>query len=60
MDNFKISIVDVYGKAVTSEYKHDFIGEYKKQLNLSGYPKGIYMVQIKTSNSFVSKRVVLQ
>ena len=42
------------------ENKEIFVGEYTKQVNLSEYPQGIYMVQIKTNNSFITKRVVVQ
>ena len=60
VDNFEIMIVDAFGKLVSHEDKQDFIGEYTKQVDLSTYPRGIYMVQIKTQDSFVSKRIVLQ
>ena len=60
VDNFEISIVDAFGKLIIQENKKDFIGEFTKQVDLSEYPRGIYMVQIKTENSFVSKRIVLQ
>jgi hypothetical protein len=60
IDNFEITIVDAFGKLITQENKKDFIGEFTKRVDLSGYPKGIYMLQIKTTNSFVSKRIVLQ
>ena len=60
VDNFEITIVDAFGKLVSHEDKQDFIGEYTKQVDLSTYPRGIYMVQIKTQDSFVSKRIVLQ
>ncbi|HIE74416.1 MAG TPA: T9SS type A sorting domain-containing protein [Flavobacteriales bacterium] len=33
---------------------------FSKHLDLSSYPRGVYMVQIRTNDSFVSKRVVLQ
>ena len=60
VDNFEITIVDAFGKFVSQEDKQDFIGEYTKQVDLSDFPRGIYMVQIRTQNSFVSKRIVLQ
>jgi hypothetical protein len=60
LDNFEISIVDAFGKIVSNEAQQNFIGEYTKQVDLSAYPRGIYMVQIKTQDSFVSKRIVLQ
>ena len=37
-----------------------FVGEYTKQIDLTEHPKGVYMVQIKTNNSFITKRVVVQ
>ena len=40
--------------------KEPFVQEYTKQVDLSEYPKGIYMVQIRTNNSFITKRVVVQ
>ena len=60
IDNFDISIVDAFGKLVYNEDKQDFIGEYTKQLDLSDFPRGIYTLQIRNQNSFVSKRIVLQ
>jgi len=60
VDNFEITIVDAFGKLVSKEDKQDFIGEYTKQVDLSDSPRGIYMLQIMTQDSFVSKRIVLQ
>jgi len=60
VDNFEITIADAFGKLVSQEDKQDFIGEYTKQVDLSNFPRGIYMIQISTQNSFVSKRIVLQ
>jgi hypothetical protein len=45
---------------ISQEDKKDFIGEYTKVVDLSNWPRGIYMVQIQTQDSFVSKRIVLQ
>ena len=38
----------------------EFSGEYNKQIDLSNYPKGVYVVQIYTETSYVSKRLVVQ
>ena len=40
--------------------KKDFIGEYIQKIDFSKGTRGIYMVQIKTRKSFISKRLVLQ
>jgi len=60
IDNLEITIVDAFGKLISKEAKQAFVGEYNKQLDFSNYPRGIYMVQIRTNDSFVSKRVVVQ
>ena len=60
VDNFEISIVDAFGQIVLHEDRKEFVGEYTKKVDLSNWPRGIYMVQIKTKDSFVSKRIVLQ
>ncbi len=60
VDDFEIIIVDAFGKLVYQEDKQAFIGEYTKQIDLSDSPRGIYMLQIRTRYSFVSKRIVLQ
>jgi len=60
MDNFEITIVDAFGELVYQEEKQNFIGEYTKQVDLSDYNRGIYMVQFRTKDSFISKRIVLQ
>ena len=60
VDNFEITIVDAFGKLVFKEDKQDFIGEYTKRIDFSNSTRGIFMIQIRTRNSFVSKRIVLQ
>jgi hypothetical protein len=60
VNNFEIMLVDAFGKVIMKENKQQFVGEYTKQVDLSTYSKGIYMVQIRTNDSFVSKRIVVQ
>ena len=59
IDDFEITLVDAFGKMISHEYKQQFVGEYTKKINLSNWPKGIYMVQVRTQRSFISKRIVL-
>ncbi len=56
----ELSVLDAYGKIIMIENREMFVGEFTKQVDLSEYPQGIYMVQIKTNNSFITKRVVVQ
>ena len=60
VDNFEITIIDAFGKIISHENKQDFIGEYTKKVDLSNMKKGIYMIKIRTKESFTSKRIVVQ
>ena len=60
LDDFEITVIDAFGKLISYEDKQNFVGEYTKSVDLSEYTRGIYMVQIKTQDSFVTKRIVLQ
>ena len=60
INNVEITVIDAFGKIIILENKQHFVGEYTKQVDLSTSPKGIYMVQIRTNDSFVSKRIVVQ
>ena len=60
LDNFEITVIDAFGMLISYEEKQEFVGEYTKSVDLSAYAKGIYMVQIKTRESFITKRIVLQ
>ena len=60
LDDFEITVIDAFGKVISYEEKQDFVGEYTKSVDISAYAKGIYMVQIKTQESFITKRIVLQ
>ena len=48
------------GKMVYNELCKGFSGEYSRKVDLINQPKGIYMVQIRTRDSLISKRLVLQ
>ena len=60
IDDFEITILDAYGKILIKDVRNQFIGEYTKQIDLGDYPRGVYMVQIRTRSSFVNKRVIVQ
>ena len=60
INNIEVIILDDFGKLILTEERQMFIGEYTKQVDLSKYPRGLYMVQIRTENEFITKRIVLQ
>ena len=48
------------GSQVYTEEKEEFIGEYTKMISLEKYVKGIYFLEIETSNGVVNKKLILQ
>ena len=42
------------------ENRQQFIGEYTKIVDLSNWPRGMYVVRIKTQQEIIQKRILLQ
>ena len=59
-EGISVEVIDAFGKRIFNDNRPEFSGEYNKQIDLSNYPKGIYIVQIYTGTSYVSKRLVVQ
>ena len=60
IQDLSIRILNVLGAEVYIENKHQFIGEYIKQISLDDYGKGIYFLEIETSNVVVNKIIIFQ
>ena len=60
LSDFEIHISDAVGNLVAHEELRNYIGQYTKSFDLSNNPKGIYMLQIRTREQFISKRIVIQ
>jgi hypothetical protein len=56
LNSASVSVYDITGKQVINEV----ITGNNKQLNLSGMPKGIYAVLLKTDKGVASKNIVLE
>jgi len=59
-DNYIISISNTLGQVVCSETLNNFSGEYAKQMNISSYGKGVFMLSISNSKKETVKKVVIQ
>jgi hypothetical protein len=58
-ENIIISIKDVFGKSFTERPLNNFIGTYSEEINLSSFSKGIYILEIKTENWTINKKLIL-
>jgi hypothetical protein len=57
--NAELVVVDVTGKSVFTK-KLDVVGFYNTTIDLSGFAKGLYAVQLRTDNGYASKNISIQ
>ncbi len=60
LKDLEIRITDVTGKMVYSKDVGKASGAYRENIDISNYAKGMYLLQIKTNNVVVSRRVTIQ
>lgn len=58
--NFVVNIMNEMGQIIYSESKKECIGEYHSTVNLANQPRGIYLIEIKSDNERVVKKIALQ
>jgi hypothetical protein len=57
--NLSISIYNIIGNRVYENKEYRIIGEYCKEIDVSGYPPGIYFVRVETGREFYVKKLVV-
>jgi PKD repeat protein len=57
--NIIIRIIDLHGKVIYSERLLDKDGQYFKQIDLGGYPEGVYILEVKSSAGSQFRKVVV-
>ena len=58
--NTEVRVLNMEGKVVYSETLKDFTGNYKKEIDISTNPKGVYFVNVKQGDHAQLKKVVLE
>ncbi|HEX8517571.1 MAG TPA: SBBP repeat-containing protein [Bacteroidia bacterium] len=56
--DIKISLMNVSGQLIFSEAADQSAGTYRKSVDLSGYPAGIYYLQIITQENVITKKII--
>ena len=56
----RIGKKNIMGEDLFVENKHQFVGQYTKQINLNKYPKAIYLLEIETNNEVFKSKLILQ
>ena len=58
--DLRVVVRNVIGKELIVEDLIQFVGEYTKQINLKDNVKGIYLLEIKTDEGVINKKLILQ
>ena len=56
--NSTLKVMNSVGEVVYSEIL--MIGENEKQINISKFSKGIYLLEIETKNRIINKKLIVQ
>jgi len=56
----QVRIINSLGDIVFIDNLENYIGQYKKQINLNEYSKGIYFLEIQTNDGIINKKLILQ
>jgi hypothetical protein len=55
-----VRVVNMIGEEVYTEELTEFVGSYNKAIDMNTQPKGVYFLEIVTSNGGINKKIVLQ
>ena len=58
--DLRVRVLNVIGEELINEDLQQFIGEYTKQIDLTNNAKGIYFLEIKTTDGIINKKLILQ
>jgi len=58
--NIRVRILNVIGENLIDDDLQQFIGEYIKEIDLTGKSKGIYFLEIETEDGIINKKLILQ
>ena len=56
--NIKIRLISAIGEIVFIENLHNYSGDYFKEINLDGYSKGIYLLEIETYDGILNNKII--
>ena len=55
VQDLEVRVINVVGEVVYTEDLQQFVGEYTKSIDLANYTKGIYFLEIITSDRLLIK-----
>src|SRR5262249_11283593 len=58
-NNFSIEILNALGKSLWAQNIVPLHADCKSEINLENFPPGIYILEIKTENTFLKKKIII-
>ena len=58
--NVKINLMNIEGQIIYAQELSEFIGEYKKPINMHENANGIYYLQVITNDEVINKKIIKQ
>jgi len=55
-----ISIFNLIGEKVFSDFRDNFIGNFKTSLNLAKFGKSMYLLEVKTNSNIYNKKLIIE
>jgi len=59
IQDLKVKITNAIGEIIFIDNSENYIGGYKKQINLKNYANGIYFLEVETHKGTANKKIVL-
>jgi len=58
--HINLKVFNLKGQIIYEENLSDFAGRYQNKIDMSGYSKGIYNLQLSTNETTFSKKIILE
>ena len=58
-DNYKIEIISILGKSIYFSEEYIY-GSYKKEIDVSSFSKGIYLIEVSNSQTTIFRKLVVE
>ncbi|MBW8050116.1 MAG: T9SS type A sorting domain-containing protein [Cytophagales bacterium] len=58
--HINLKVFNIKGQVIYEENISGFTGKYQNKIDISGYAKGIYSLQLSTNNGIINKNIILE
>ncbi|MCH8317338.1 MAG: T9SS type A sorting domain-containing protein [Bacteroidetes bacterium] len=58
--HINLKVFNIKGQVIYEENLSDFKGKYQNKIDMSGYAKGIYNLQLSTKEKTINKKIILE